>query len=195
MNYLYESIQPTRLYIKQCPHCGLKYFGKSTLQDIEKYPGSGRYWTKHLKKHGVEPIHLWNSDWYYDTSISIFALKFSRLNNIVSSKQWANLKEENGLEGGWDHVHNKETQEKAKINAKKTFEEKYGVSNPGQLPQTIEATRKRNAAAKGNISFTQEAKKKMSIAASNRIQPDSTKEKIKQGVISSNNKKEYPLYL
>ena len=100
MDYLFEAIQPTRLYIKQCPHCGLKYFGKTTRQDIENYPGSGTRWTGHLKKHGVEPIHLWNSDWYYDTSISRFALKFSRLNKIVESKQWANLAEENGLNGG-----------------------------------------------------------------------------------------------
>jgi hypothetical protein len=49
-------------------------------------------------------MHLWNSDWYYDTSISRFALKFSHINKIVESKRWANLKEENGLEGGWDHI-------------------------------------------------------------------------------------------
>ena len=100
MDYLFEPIQPTRLYIKQCPKTGMKYFGKTTRQDIENYPGSGTRRTKHLKKHGVEPIHLWNSDWYNDTSISRFALKFSRLNKIVSSKQWANLAEENGLDGG-----------------------------------------------------------------------------------------------
>lgn len=103
MNYLYESIQPTRLYIKQCPHCGLKYFGKTTLEDVKTYRGSGTKWNNHLDCHSVEPIHLWNSDWYHDTSISRFALRFSRMNSIVSSKQWANLKEENGLDGGWDH--------------------------------------------------------------------------------------------
>ena len=104
MNYLYEAIKPTRLYIKQCPHCVLKYLGKSTREDVENYRGSGTRWNNHLNKHGVEPTHLWNSDWYHDTSISRFALKFSRLNKIVSSKQWANLKEENGLDGGWSHV-------------------------------------------------------------------------------------------
>jgi len=63
MNYLYESLlAPTRLYIKQCPHCGLKYFGKTKSENIEKYPGSGTYWSNHLKKHKVEPLHLWNSD-------------------------------------------------------------------------------------------------------------------------------------
>lgn len=107
MNYLYEKLEkPTRLYIKQCPHCGLKYFGKSTRKDIEKYPGSGARWTRHLSMHKIKPIHLWDSDWYYDTSIKRFALKFSRINKIVEGENWANLREEDGLEGGWDHVHN-----------------------------------------------------------------------------------------
>jgi hypothetical protein len=106
MTYLYEAIQPTRLYIKQCPHCGLKYFGKSISDDIETYPGSGTRWARHLNKHNVEPIHLWNSNWYYDTSISRFALKFSRINKIVESNKWANLKEENGLDGGWEYLNN-----------------------------------------------------------------------------------------
>lgn len=101
MKYLYEALsKPTRLYIKQCPHCGLKYFGKSTQDNIEYYQGSGTRWRRHLEKHGVESVHLWNSDWYYDKSISRFALKFSRINQIVESADWANLKDEDGLAGG-----------------------------------------------------------------------------------------------
>lgn len=100
MNYLYEELKaPTRLYIKQCPHCGLKYFGKSIKEDIRSYAGSGKHWIRHLKKHKVSPIHLWNSNWYYNTSITKFALRFSRMNKIVSSLEWANLIEENGLDG------------------------------------------------------------------------------------------------
>jgi hypothetical protein len=105
MNYLYEALdKPTRLYIKQCPHCGLKYFGKHTGQNIEGYPGSGTFWTKHLNENNVEPIHLWNSGWYYDTSIKRFALKFSSINKIVESNEWANLIPEDGLRGGWDLI-------------------------------------------------------------------------------------------
>ncbi len=101
MNYLYEALpKPTRLYIKQCPHCGLKYFGKTIVKDIENYSGSGLRWTRHLKKHGVEPVHLWNSDWYYDESITRFATKFSVINKIVESQDWANLAIENGIQGG-----------------------------------------------------------------------------------------------
>ena len=105
MTYLYEELQaPTRLYIKQCSHCNLKYFGKHTGQDIGKYLGSGTKWKNHLKKHNAKSIHLWNSDWYYNTSIKRFALKFSHINKIVESDNWANLKPEDGLEGGWDSI-------------------------------------------------------------------------------------------
>jgi hypothetical protein len=135
MNYLYEAIKPTRLYIKQCPHCGLKYFGKSTKQNIEKYPGSGTKWTRHLVKHDVKPIHLWNSDWYTDTSISRFALKFSNINKIVESNNWANLKLENGLDGGdtsqtpgfLNSLKNKKT------NKNLTYEEIYGENKAKNL--------------------------------------------------------------
>ena len=51
------------------------------------------------EKHDVQPLHLWNSDWYYDTSIKRFALKFGRMNKIVESKMWANLVEEDGIDG------------------------------------------------------------------------------------------------
>jgi hypothetical protein len=100
MDYLYNPITPARLYIKSCSHCNLKYFGKTSRKDIETYCGSGLRWTRHLKKHKAKSIHMWNSDWYYDTSISRFALKFSHINKIVESKGWANMKDEDGLTGG-----------------------------------------------------------------------------------------------
>jgi hypothetical protein len=107
MNYLYEALEkPTRLYIKQCSHCGLKYFGKHAGKNIEKYSGGGKRWNNHLNKHRAKPKHLWNSDWYYDTSISRFAMKFSYINKIVESDKWANLKLEDGIDGGWDYINN-----------------------------------------------------------------------------------------
>jgi SOS response regulatory protein OraA/RecX len=102
MKYLYKALpKPARLYIKQCPHCGLKYFGKSERENIHEYKGSGVRWSRHLAKHNVEPVHLWNSDWYYDTSISRFATKFSNINKVVERDQWANLAIENGFSGGY----------------------------------------------------------------------------------------------
>jgi hypothetical protein len=93
------SIRPTKLYIKKCSHCDLKYFGKTITEDIEKYPGSGKRWINHIKKHNAKSIHIWNSDWYYDASITDVARKFCKDNHIVESSLWANLIEENGIDG------------------------------------------------------------------------------------------------
>ena len=94
-------IPPTVLYIKQHSVTGLKYFGKTT-QDPLKYKGSGVYWTNHIKKHGRKHVAtLWVSEPYIDSdTISKFALSFSKDNNIVESKLWANIEPENGLNGG-----------------------------------------------------------------------------------------------
>lgn len=140
MKYLYEALdKPTRLYIKQCPHCGLKYFGKSTQDNIEQYQGSGTRWRRHLEKHRVEPVHLWNSRWYYDKSITRFALKFSRINRIVESSDWANLTEENGINGGNVLLSKTDKEIKEIINKRtETNLKKYGVCNINQLPERKE---------------------------------------------------------
>lgn len=93
---------PTRLQILQHRITKKKYFSKSIKDDdsLEKYYGSGTYWLDHLKVHGEEVDRLWVSDWYYDESITRFALRFSILNKIVESDEWANLILENGIDGG-----------------------------------------------------------------------------------------------
>ena len=94
------TIHPTYLYVKEHSVTGLKYFGK-TCQDPLKYKGSGRHWQNHYKKHGKEHIittHLFGP--YTDAAvISEFALAFSAEHDIVASKDWANMTEENGLDG------------------------------------------------------------------------------------------------
>lgn len=95
-----KLIKPTYLYIKKHSITGLKYFGKTT-RDPYKYNGSGTHWTRHIKLHGKEHIiTLWVSELYYDTSIVEHALHFSYENNIVESNNWANMRIEDGLEGG-----------------------------------------------------------------------------------------------
>ena len=94
-------IPPTVLYIKQHSVTKLKYFGKTT-RDPLKYKGSGKYWKRHIKKHGTKyVITIWISEPYIDSiAISEFALAFSRDNNIIESEDWANMVYENGLDGG-----------------------------------------------------------------------------------------------
>jgi hypothetical protein len=94
------TIYPTVLYIKQHSITGLKYFGKTT-RDPYKYNGSGKHWVRHIKKHGRKYIITTDVFGPFTDKDAIieFALAFSRDNNIVESKDWANQRPENGLDG------------------------------------------------------------------------------------------------
>jgi hypothetical protein len=87
------------LYHKRHRKTKLNYFGKTTVEPYS-YLGSGKYWKLHLNKHGsdVETVAVWKFE--NQEECTIFALQFSMENNIVESKEWANLKLEDGKDGG-----------------------------------------------------------------------------------------------
>ena len=87
------------LYIKTHKKTGLKYFGKTTKKDPHKYTGSGKYWLNHIKKHGKDIDTEIIGNFIFEDECAKFALRFSIENNIISSKEWANLRLENGLDG------------------------------------------------------------------------------------------------
>lgn len=108
------SFKPTYLYVKTHSVTGLKYFGKTTKSDPYLYSGSGEYWLKHLRIHGnylsTEIIGL-----FYNRDECVkAALEFSTKNNIVESNEWANFKNENGLDGGSEIGHKKSNTTKMK---------------------------------------------------------------------------------
>ena len=87
------------LYVKQHKITGLKYFGMTSTRDPYVYLGSGKYWRRHLKVYGkeIDTISVWE---FTDPVLcEKFALDFSQKNNIVESKEWANLRPENGKDG------------------------------------------------------------------------------------------------
>lgn len=90
--------KPTYLYIKTHNKTGLKYFGKTT-RDPMIYKGSGSIWTRHIKKYGYD-VTTEVLGYYIDKQECLnAAIAFSIKNNIVESKEWANLKPEE-LDGG-----------------------------------------------------------------------------------------------
>jgi hypothetical protein len=113
------------LYVKTHNKTGLKYLGK-TEQDPYKYPGSGKRWKRHIKKHGKDittQILLMTES---KDELKETGLFFSKLWNVVESNEWANCKPEEG-DGGWNTLygenngffnkkHSEET--KSKISAK-----------------------------------------------------------------------------
>lgn len=111
------------LYVKTHNLTGLRYLGKTKSSDPYSYRGSGKVWTRHIKKHGYDvtteiifqstnPIEIRQQGLYY-----------SRLWNVVNSKEWANLKEESG-DGGWDQ----------KLTSA-SIQNLYGVDNPSHIPE------------------------------------------------------------
>jgi group I intron endonuclease len=101
------------LYLKTHNKTGLKYLGKTT-QDPFKYKGSGKYWKRHIKKHGKDistNILLATESKQELIETGIY---FSRLWNVVKSPEFANLKEENG-DGGSDKGRKLSEEHKEKI--------------------------------------------------------------------------------
>jgi hypothetical protein len=94
---------------------GLKYFGKTTKNDPHKYAGSGKYWKRHLKKHGSDYTTEIVAQFEDELLCEQFALQYSKEHNIVESDQWANLRDENGLDGApKGHAGHKFTEEQLK---------------------------------------------------------------------------------
>lgn len=90
------------LYKKTHNITGLQYFGK-TSRDPYNYKGSGVYWKRHLKTHGNDvatEIIASFDDITQKEELIQFATNYSNTHKICESKLWANLKPENGLDGG-----------------------------------------------------------------------------------------------
>lgn len=105
-----DQFKPTYLYVKQHKITGLLYFGKTTRtgKSFEKYNGSGKHWSPHIKKHGVKHVEtLWYCLFLDKDELVKFALMCSYQWDIVNAKNsngkkiWANQKIEDGLMGGF----------------------------------------------------------------------------------------------
>jgi len=104
------------LYVKTHRKTGLKYLGKTISKDPHKYPGSGIYWTRHLKEHGIDVKTEILHECQTNEEVRQLGLYYSNLWDVVNAvdeqgrKIWANLKPEEG-DGGWDNVNTPERRE------------------------------------------------------------------------------------
>jgi len=101
------------LYIKTHNKTGLKYFGKTTSKDPYKYQGSGKWWKRHIEKHGYDVTTEIVGVFTDEEECRQKALEFSLENDIVSSNEWANLKLET-LDGGFDYINSNKPYEMKK---------------------------------------------------------------------------------
>ena len=151
------------LYIKQHSITGLKYFGKTIQKDPFKYPGSGIRWKLHYKKHGkqhIKTLEIWGFD---DQKLCTeFALKFSEENNIVESKEWANLTPENGSDGGITRK-GFVSPNKGKPNYARRGIAAWNKGKPNSQPKTVhtEESKQKIRLANKNKTVSSEARKRM----------------------------------
>jgi len=100
---------PYYLYVKTHTTTGLKYLGKTKQKDFHKYPGSGKYWRAHLRKHG----HNYTTEILLETDDKVElqekGIFYSNLWNVVESAAWANLMIEQGDGGDTSHTDNYKT--------------------------------------------------------------------------------------
>ena len=148
------------IYIKTHNITGLKYFGKTTQKNVEKYKGSGKYWKRHIKKHGYNCRTKVIRKFDDIEDCRWFCIKFSIINNIVESKDWANLIRENGLDGWLAGVKRGERSEEVK--------RKISKSKMGHKPSN-ESKRKMSEAMMGmkntlGYKHTEETRRNMSLA-------------------------------
>ena len=117
------------LYKKTHNKTGLKYLGKTISKDPFTYPGSGVYWSNHLKVHGYDVTTEIIKECKTEEELIQWGIHYSRLWNVVESKEWANLTEEAGPGGVWSD----ESRKKLSTSRKKLLSE----MNPEQKSQYI----------------------------------------------------------
>lgn len=146
------------LYVKT-HKSGLKYLGKTAANDPHKYPGSGKYWKLHCNKHGYEydTTILFESE--DPTEIREKGIYYSQLWDVVKSKDWANLKEEQGDGGAMIHTA-ESNQRRSETMKKRSFTDEHrknlSISGKGHAdnrsPESLASFKaKASAKLKGRI--------------------------------------------
>lgn len=190
---------PTRLYIKKHSKTGLLYFGKTTRRNVYTYTGSGKRWINHINTHGTEFIEtIWVKEFTDQDELTSFALAFSEIFDIVNDSSWANLTEENGLDGApVGYLVSEETRQKmsqSQTGVKRTFKGKQPVTQEHRdnmskaLTGRIRSDAEREAISKGRkgIKPGDEQRRKMSEAAKKRVRTphsEETKAKMREAAL------------
>ncbi len=173
------------LYKKTHRKTGLKYLGK-TVQDPYEYQGSGKHWSRHIAKHGydVDTEILFESD--NPEEIRKWGEYYSQLWNVVESKEWANLKIEQG-DGGWDHINSKLTSEeyarRGKIGRK--AQDQWLIAHYGSVGDGLRAIANRDKGKEtfrknywSSIERQQKNRKQLNEARVLALKPESIQKKL-----------------
>lgn len=87
------------LMLKQHNKTKLKYLCKCSTNNIKycySYCGSGKYWKRHLKKHGKDITTTILGIYDTNEELAVAGAYYSKLWNVVENKEFANLIPETG---------------------------------------------------------------------------------------------------
>ena len=170
------------LYVKTHNITGLKYLGKTVRKDPHSYPGSGTVWRRHLDKHGYDYTTTILLETDNKEELKEQAVYYSKLWNIVESKDWANLVIEQGDGGDTSHspAYKEYTTNRSYAGEKNPFfgkthseeTKKYlaeQASNQWKGVPKSEEHKHRIAEALTGTPLTEERKQKISLATKGRI--------------------------
>ena len=129
------------LYLKTHNKTGLKYLGK-TIYNPFKYNGSGKYWLKHLKKHGNDITTKILKECDSESEIKKWGLYYSNKWDIVNSNEFANLTEETGNGGICWQIHPCLGKSKTKEIKNKISKSLIGVSQGNPNPHSEKTKQK-----------------------------------------------------
>ena len=148
-----DNFKPTFLYLKRHRDTKLFYFGKTATSDPVKYNGSGKFWKNHLKKYCKNIETVWYQKFYDIQELIDFALAFSEIFDISNSELFANLCEENGLDGG---------------DPGKTATAKTSLALKGRKKPQSSIDKRKKTLSENPIIFTESRKQKISKALTGR---------------------------
>jgi hypothetical protein len=202
-----KEFKPTWLYLKVHNTTGLKYFGK-TVRNPYDYFGSGIRWNRHLKKHGYDITTVWTKLFINSEELRDYAIKFSHDNNIVESKEYANLMIEDGFTGGDTGIteegrkiiseqsknrrHSEQTKQKIREKRAEQIDPRLGKKHSDETKQKIKEKRKNQIMPTGKKMsdetrakiFTKERSNKISMANKGRKFSEEHRKKLSEAANS-----------
>lgn len=182
------------LYKKTHKVTGLNYLGKTISKNPHTYKGSGKHWVYHIKKHGYDVETEILKECVSEEELKYWGEYYSTLWNVVESKEWANLKPEEGNGGGMVAGSPSAKQHSAKMtghpnwlksqteSAKLLIKEAQQALVSKLTPEELTA-RMKNSCCRPD-SYTPERSKKISDALTGTVRTNESKKK------QSNSRKE-----
>lgn len=174
------------LYLKTHNVTGFKYLGKTNSINPHEYRGSGKLWRRHIEKHGYDVTTQILLESNSKEEIAETGIFFSKIFNVVKSKEFANLMEEKG-DGGWGYLNReywtyerRSAVSKSNVGWNHSEETKLKLSKPKSEEHRIKLSESRKK-LKGKFKLTEEHKK--SIGKSNKGKTRTEEEKKKMSDI------------